>query len=370
MKRILLSIFLVIFTTFQSFSQISSIVEEFDLPAEVNESSGIIYFNDNIITHNDSGGENKLYEIDITTENVIRTVTISNATNVDWEDITQDDTSIYIADIGNNYGSRTNLVIYKISKSDYLSSTSVTAESIEISYADQTDFTPNLNNNEWDAEAITSYGSDLLIFNKNWVNGITKAYVVPKNAGIYSVSPMTTTLNANGRISGGTYNTISGKLYLVGYSTSFQTFIWDCENFSANDIFSGTNTQTTLSSIGLEQTEAITYVDENEYYLSSESIPAASINAKLISFDTNDVSLSITENVLADDILVYPNPSRNIVNIDEKVISIELFDTKFSKIDRKFDENQLDISDLSRGVYFLKLRLENGKSVLKKIVKI
>jgi hypothetical protein len=34
---------------------------------------------------------------------VLRTVAITNATNVDWEDIAQDASYIYIGDIGNNF---------------------------------------------------------------------------------------------------------------------------------------------------------------------------------------------------------------------------------------------------------------------------
>jgi hypothetical protein len=48
------------------------------------------FYNNNIITHNDSGGQANLYEINASTGAVLRTVAITNATNVDWEDIAQD----------------------------------------------------------------------------------------------------------------------------------------------------------------------------------------------------------------------------------------------------------------------------------------
>ncbi|MCD6544741.1 MAG: hypothetical protein J7K34_09555 [Flavobacteriaceae bacterium] len=68
--------------------------------------SGIINFDGRIITHNDSGGEHALYEIDILNGSVKRTVIIKNAQNKDWEDICQDDNFIYICDIGNNSNNR------------------------------------------------------------------------------------------------------------------------------------------------------------------------------------------------------------------------------------------------------------------------
>lgn len=45
-----------------------NITELFNLPKEVNETSGLIHLNGNIITHNDSGGAAALYEIDIKQE--------------------------------------------------------------------------------------------------------------------------------------------------------------------------------------------------------------------------------------------------------------------------------------------------------------
>jgi hypothetical protein len=99
-------------------SQTAASVTNLQTPT-LDESSGLIFYNNTIITHNDSGNQANLYEIDASTGTITRTVTITNATNVDWEDIAQDASYIYIADIGNNYGNRTDLKIYKISKVDY-----------------------------------------------------------------------------------------------------------------------------------------------------------------------------------------------------------------------------------------------------------
>ena len=131
---------------------------------DIAETSGLIYFQNKLITHNDSGGMNALYEIDKADGNILRTVTINGATNVDWEDICQDDEYIYIGDFGNNSGNRTNLKIYKVLKSDYLNSESVNAQIIEFDYADQNDFTSSPNNNNFDAEALISYDGSLYVF--------------------------------------------------------------------------------------------------------------------------------------------------------------------------------------------------------------
>ena len=115
------------FYSFLAISQITNFKEKFDLPEETKETSGLLFFDSKIITHNDSGNNANLFEIDSLSGNLLRTISISNATNIDWEDITEDENHIYIADIGNNNGNRIDLKIYKILKSDFKKSTSVSA---------------------------------------------------------------------------------------------------------------------------------------------------------------------------------------------------------------------------------------------------
>ena len=57
------------------------------LQDSVDETSGLINLDGTLITHNDSGGQPVLYELDSVSGNVTRSVTIENATNTDWEDI-------------------------------------------------------------------------------------------------------------------------------------------------------------------------------------------------------------------------------------------------------------------------------------------
>ncbi len=128
----------------------------------VEESSGLIYLDGRIITHNDSGGSSSLFEIEESTGNVIRQVTIANATNRDWEDIEYDATHIYIGDFGNNNGTRQDLKVYKVTIADYLNGDDqATAEIIEFSYEDQLDFTSSPMNTNFDAEGLIAYEDHL-----------------------------------------------------------------------------------------------------------------------------------------------------------------------------------------------------------------
>ena len=87
-------LFLLLLTYSALFCQIENFTEKFELPEEVKETSGLLFLNGKIITHNDSGDDANLYEIDSLSGLLLRTISISNATNVDWEDISQDDPHI------------------------------------------------------------------------------------------------------------------------------------------------------------------------------------------------------------------------------------------------------------------------------------
>ena len=124
------------------------------LSSELNETSGLINLNGEIWTHTDNGGKTELYLIDISDGSIVRTVDIKDANNVDWEDITFDETYVYIGDFGNNDGSRTNLKVYRIKRQELASSNEVEAKKIEFSYSDQTSFEPSYHNTNLDCEAM------------------------------------------------------------------------------------------------------------------------------------------------------------------------------------------------------------------------
>ena len=57
------------------------------MPERVKETSGLLFLDGKIMTHNDSGDAANLYEIDSLSGIIVRTISISNATNIDWEDM-------------------------------------------------------------------------------------------------------------------------------------------------------------------------------------------------------------------------------------------------------------------------------------------
>jgi hypothetical protein len=366
------------------FCQIQNVVEKFDLPSQVLETSGLLFLNGKLITHNDSGDNANLYEIDTITGNITRTISVTNATNIDWEDITQDDTYIYIGDIGNNNGTRTDLKIYRILKSDFSSNTSITFESITFSYEDQTDFTSKPLNTNFDAEAISSYKDKLVIFTKNWVDNTVNAYTIPKTIGTHSAKKVSS-YNSNGLITGSAYNALDDSFLLSGYTATLQPFLMYIKNNQPanDDFFSGTIERTDItSSIGQgSQIEGITTIDNKKYFLSREQVSTV-VNStsivllqKLYRFDNGSFVLS-TDTFSFESIQLFPNPTENTIqfkNMDAQNFKhIEVFDVtgKVLLLETNITKNQISIAKLTTGIYFIRVFLKNKQVVTKKFIKI
>ncbi len=240
-----------------------------DLSNKINETSGIIYFDEAIWTFNDSGGKPEIYRIDEKSGKVSRTVVISSAKNNDWEDITMDDEYIYIGEFGNNWGNRKALVIYKISQKDITSGKAeVVAELIHISYADQVSFEKMNRNHNFDCESVISFGDSLILFSKNWEDNNTRMYKLPKEPGSYSLSPLDS-FNAGGLITGADYNKETQDLVLIGYKDKVP-FIYLLAGFNGINFDSKKNTKVEFPDFAKSQTEGICWIDNNHVMISTE----------------------------------------------------------------------------------------------------
>ena len=131
MKKIVL-LTLLIFNF--SFSQ--KIIKDINLSKLIDETSGLEIVDGQFITHNDSGGDPKLYYLNKKGK-IISERKITGVKNNDWEDITQDDKFIYVADMGNNYDTRKNLCVIKIPKDK---NSVINPEIIKFNYPEQNDF--------------------------------------------------------------------------------------------------------------------------------------------------------------------------------------------------------------------------------------
>jgi len=163
------------------------------LPSYLNEASGIELSPDGTIwTHNDSGNEAKIYQIDDQC-NVIRTVNLLGVSNNDWEDLALSDSLIlYVGDFGNNLNTRTNLAVYFFPTNDLpLGESSVTPSVIHFNHSEQNAFPPNAEAMHFDTEAMILRGDSLFLFSKDRSSpftGKTYEYAIPATAGTYTIS--------------------------------------------------------------------------------------------------------------------------------------------------------------------------------------
>ena len=246
------------------------------LPDKLNESSGLVISEEGVWTHNDSGGEPAIYLLDFKSGEIIKTVRIKNAKNVDWEDITQDDEYIYISDAGNNAGKRKELQVYKIKRSDIdkKRETEVEAGLISYSYLDQESFSFNPMAHNFDCEAILAFGDSLYLFSKNWGDLHTRLYVLPKMEGHYEISPRDQ-YNVDGLITGASVSHDQSEITLVGYK-DFESFIILLYDFEGDQFFSGNKRKINFPELLVVQTEGIDYMnDRKEVLISCEesSVP-------------------------------------------------------------------------------------------------
>ena len=380
-KKLIPLIFL--FISMASLSQIQNIIEKYELPSDVIETSGLLFLNGKLITHNDSGDGANIYEIDTISGNMTRTIVISNATNIDWEDIAQDNTYIYIGDIGNNNGTRTDLIIYRILKSDIATNSNVTSESITFSYEDQVDFTSQPNNNNFDAEAIAIYNDKIVIFTKNWIDNTVNAYTIGKSIGNHTAIKVSI-YNSEGLVTGATYNKLDDSFMLSGYTSLLQPFLIFIKNNQPlnDDFFSGTIERTDITSnIGQgSQIEGITTIDQGKYFLSREKFTTV-INAtpvdlpqKLYRFDNGSFVLS-TSHFSLKSLLLYPNPTTVYLQLkhikSQEIKELQILDVS-GKLLMKLTEinnDQISIENLNSGVYFLRVLLTNNRQMSQKFIK-
>lgn len=331
------------------------------LEEAVSETSGLVVLNDHIITHNDSGGAPALYEVDTLTGTVTRTVYLSNASNVDWEDICTDDDYLYIGDFGNNQGTRTDLKIYRLSVAAYLSSENdtVSVDTIHFNYADQTDFSPGPFSTNFDAEAFIAINDSLYIFTKNWGNFRSNVYVLPNQPGSYQAERIDS-LDTQGLITGATFSPSTNTVVLSGHTFS-NAFVIELMNFTTPLFSDGMVEKFPLAHPPgyAFQVEGIAALSPGFYLLSAEE--GLSGSSALYSVNT-DVDVGL-DNPAFSYPVIYPNPAFGAIRVDyENFTFAKIFDTNgYLKLSTQSAD--INISALQAGCYYLVLYNELGYRV-------
>lgn len=347
----------------------------FYLDSSLQESSGLVNWNNSIWTHNDNSDIN-LYSLDTLDGSILQTFSMTGVVNTDWEEISQDSNYFYIGDFGNNVnGNRTDLRILRIEKNSVLINNPV-IDTINFSYADQTNFNPTgPNNTDFDCEAFVVSNDSIYLFTKQWVTNRSNLYSIPKDPGTY-IATLLANLDVQGMITGATYLESKRLISMCGYTGTLQPFIYLLYDFNGTNFFNANKRKLTIS-LPFHQVEGISTTNGLKYYVSNEAFIQSPFNIpqKLLVFNLNtylsgylsSLILNVPQTLLKNNIFIYPNPAS-----DHLVIESNTFPVKYTITNSngqtvmagKLIEQitSIGLNELSAGNYFLIIEDEKDSS--------
>ncbi len=239
------------------------------VPEPMDEISGMLIWKDLFWGFNDSGGDPILFGFDKAGDLKME-IEVENATNRDWESITQDDDFVYVGDFGNNSGNRKDLVIYKISKKDVSDEDQqkVNAKMINIRYQAQTEFEFSSKSTAFDCEGMAELNGKLYMFSKNWSDNISEVYALSPETGEYQLTAIDT-LQVNMLVTGADFSPDKTKLALIGYR-DYQSYLWIFSGFEGDNFSTGEMSYYHLTNIAGSQTEGIYFLNNDSVLISCE----------------------------------------------------------------------------------------------------
>ena len=246
----------------------------FRMPEGLQEQSGMVWWDGLLWVHNDGGHPPVLYALDSSGTSMKRRVLLKGATNIDWEDMSQDEHFLYIADAGNNSnGARQDLCVYRIRKEalrDTTSEYSVDAEKIEFLFEDQPwpPVVQPANTTDFDVEAMIVRNGKIHLFTKQWTGKKTTIYTLEAAPGKQQLARKSGTLDSEGLITGAAADPAGKVLVLTGYTPLLSRFIWLLYDFKGDDFFGGNHRLIRLNGPG--QTESVCFPEADRLFIGSE----------------------------------------------------------------------------------------------------
>ncbi len=262
---------LIFITLFLSSCDTGKLTVIADLPSTLKEVSATetIPNSDLIWVIEDAGNKNNIYGLN-TQGKIIKDIDVSNASNIDWEDLTSDNLgNLYIGDFGNNSKNRDDFTIYKIANPD-TDKASVIAEKINF-------LLPKDMKSE-DFEAFFLFKGYFYVFSKE--NKTSKLIKVPNQIGKHTAE-LVTDFNLAGKHHKITSADVSddGKtIVLLNHDK-----LWKITNFKDDNFFKGTIEE--LKFDHDSQKEGICFKDNSTVLITDES--DSKLGSNIYSFKLN-----------------------------------------------------------------------------------
>lgn len=209
--------------------------------------------NSNLLwTIEDAGNKNNIYGLDLK-GNIVKDIDISNASNIDWEDLTSDYSgNLYIGDFGNNSKNRDAFTIYKVSD---LTKPKTKAESIH--------FVLPKKMKPKDFEAFFLLDNYFYIFSKE--NKLTVLIRVPNIVGKHTAE-LVDKFKLKGKhlkITSAAISNDGKTVILLNHDK-----LWKISGFKSNNFFKGT-----IEALNFDHTsqkEGVCFKNKNTVYITDE----------------------------------------------------------------------------------------------------
>ena len=348
------------------------------LPTLLNGSSGLMFFDEMLFTHNDHDDQS-LFQIDSTDGHIIEQLYFSGIPFQDVEDCDHDSLYVYLGDTGNNsFGNRTDLHFLRILKSS-LQSDNPIIDTLWFSYVDQVDFSscPD-NTTDFDCEAFIVVGDSIYLFTKQWTTQHTALYAMPKTPGTH-VAQRKSEFAVNGLVTSACYIPENQQIVLCGYSTIMQPFVVLLYDYHGTDFFSGNKRKISLN-LSFHQVEAIAHRGAYHFYLTNEYISqfGVSLAAKFHKLDLSAYLMPIDPDGLSENkeslsFEMYPNPTMDLLYFSGLQMvsgSYEIFNEMGQLMQSGQWEQGLTeicLPSLPGGIYYLRVN-SDGKSGTKRFI--
>ncbi len=203
-------------------------------------------------THNDSGGDARLFQFDFDGE--LNDSISFGLNNRDWEDIARDDRgNWYLGEFGNNANNRQDLKIYIVGES---------IDSLMFKYPDQEAFPPPEDKRNFDCEAMFWHGDYLYLFSKNRGDEMVKCYRLEAIPG-KQTAELIDTIKIKRMVTGADINLQGTEFSLLTYGMIYQF------SFNALKPFAEPTRAIRFTRSG--QSEGIAYLDNRSLLVSNEA---------------------------------------------------------------------------------------------------
>lgn len=265
-----------------------NVTNQTTLPNVLKGTSGLIWMNEKWWSQNNFSDIN-LYSFNADQVDQYESAPVAGTVNIDWEEIAQDASYLYIGDFGNNVnGNRKNLQILRVHKSS-MTTASWKVDTIQFNYETQVDFTPTgANKTNYDCEAFVVTKDSIFLFTKEWLSNQCSIYRLPKTPGTYQAK-FQSKHDVQGLITGASYLADSRLIVLCGYGSTLQPFVYLLYDFPGNAFFNGNKRKLNVT-LPFHQVEAIATKDGLNYFLTNEAFSQSviSVSQKFLQLSLSD----------------------------------------------------------------------------------